>query len=169
MPPPVDHTNITYNYLTGIEYTGKKSKRGSLIWLFRCVCGKEVEIVGASVKSGHFKSCGCQYKYYYGVDAVINHIFMKNYNDGDLTFEQFRSLTGKPCHWCDHPADDSNRCELRGMVWRYNGLDRIDHDLPHDFSNCVPSCWDCNQNRGRTPIDQWVSYLRRISRKWSII
>ena len=32
---------------------------GSVLWLFRCDCGKECKSSGSKVRSGHTKSCGC--------------------------------------------------------------------------------------------------------------
>lgn len=53
-----DLTNKKFNRLTALKRVGHSGK-GAVIWLFRCDCGKEKEIVGWKVKSGHTKSCGC--------------------------------------------------------------------------------------------------------------
>lgn len=53
-----DITGEKYNRLTAIRYIGK-DKHGAAIWLWKCDCGNEKEIVANSVKSGNTKSCGC--------------------------------------------------------------------------------------------------------------
>lgn len=53
-----DITGEKYNKLTAIKYIGK-TKNGSAIWLWKCDCGNEKEIIANSVKTGNTKSCGC--------------------------------------------------------------------------------------------------------------
>ena len=45
----------------------------------------------------------------------------------------------------------------------YNGIDRVNSDLPYSNKNCVPCCKDCNWAKIDKPIHQWVSWLKRIS------
>lgn len=58
MPKFIDMTGSTLHCLTFLEYAGKTSTKHSL-WKCRCVCGKEVVVEGANVRSGNTKSCGC--------------------------------------------------------------------------------------------------------------
>lgn len=37
----------------------QNNEKGNTVWCCRCDCGKEVDIVGYSLKSGKSKSCGC--------------------------------------------------------------------------------------------------------------
>ena len=53
-----DITGMTFGYLTAIEPTGAK-KRGDYIWLFKCQCGKTVELPASRVLLGNTLSCGC--------------------------------------------------------------------------------------------------------------
>lgn len=66
-----DVTDQTFGYLTAVRYTGYKSyfdKRKNreikrAMWLFRCVCGKEIERTRREITNYKFKnppSCGCQ-------------------------------------------------------------------------------------------------------------
>ena len=57
-----DLTGNTYGYLTVIRQTedyvfpsGVRTSR----WLCKCKCGKEIEVNGCHLKSGHTRSCGC--------------------------------------------------------------------------------------------------------------
>jgi len=58
MSKRIDYTNKKFNRLTGVKPVGK-TPAGKMVWLFKCNCGNEIQAVGAKVKSGHTKSCGC--------------------------------------------------------------------------------------------------------------
>lgn len=62
MPNAVDITGERYGQLVAIRPTGKRTKGGGIVWLFRCDCGNEKEIPANSVRSGLVKSCGCIYR-----------------------------------------------------------------------------------------------------------
>lgn len=53
-----DLTGQKIHRLTFLEYVGVNENRNSR-WRVRCDCGTEFEVVGAMVKSGQTKSCGC--------------------------------------------------------------------------------------------------------------
>ena len=77
-----------YNNLTAIIQTNKK-KRGAIVWLFKCDCGKEIEISGNRVKKGFSKSCGCIRKERCLITGEKS-ISYKGYND--LTGQHFHSI-----------------------------------------------------------------------------
>ena len=49
----IDLHNKKFGKLTVVKWVGKKR------WLCVCDCGKETEVFGQHLKSGHTKSCGC--------------------------------------------------------------------------------------------------------------
>jgi hypothetical protein len=51
---------MTFNRLTAIKPIEKHNKKNSILWFFKCACGKEVVCAAISVKDGSVKSCGCQ-------------------------------------------------------------------------------------------------------------
>jgi HNH endonuclease len=53
-----DLTGKTFERLTVIRKTGK-NKYGQLLWLCKCECGNEKEIIGYLLTSNNVKSCGC--------------------------------------------------------------------------------------------------------------
>ena len=53
-----DLTGLVFNDLTAVRPAEHVKGRGQ-VWVWRCVCGKEVEVPASRVKSGHDKSCGC--------------------------------------------------------------------------------------------------------------
>lgn len=50
-----------YGRLTVVKLSRRvRRKNGTyLVYLCRCQCGREVEVQGSSLRSGHTKSCGC--------------------------------------------------------------------------------------------------------------
>jgi hypothetical protein len=52
-----DLTNKRFGRLLVIKRV--ENKKNHPCWLCRCECGKEVIIIGQSLKSGVTKSCGC--------------------------------------------------------------------------------------------------------------
>lgn len=73
----LDLTGEKYGSLTALSKTEKRSKRGTLIWLCKCDCGREKEVDGSALKRGEIKSCGCRYE--------------------DLTGQAFGELTAIRC------------------------------------------------------------------------
>ena len=58
--PKAKHPEVgqKWNRLTAVSRSGDITKKGN-IWIFRCDCGVEKEIVAKEVRSGNTKSCGC--------------------------------------------------------------------------------------------------------------
>lgn len=79
----VDLTGMKFGRLTVIKRTEdyiQQNGHKTIMWLCVCDCGNEIVAQGASLKSGHTKSCGCLLK----ETMSITH---KKYNDYDLTGE----------------------------------------------------------------------------------
>ena len=47
-----------FGRLTVLEDTGKR-KKGRIVWLCRCDCGRETNVMGDNLSRGHTQSCGC--------------------------------------------------------------------------------------------------------------
>jgi hypothetical protein len=55
----LDITGQKFNMLIAIKNTGKHTKDGKHIWLFKCECGNLKEMVKNRVTHGDIISCGC--------------------------------------------------------------------------------------------------------------
>ena len=55
----IDITGQKFGRLTVIKKSDKRNSSGQVYWHCVCECGNECEINGASLRSGHTKSCGC--------------------------------------------------------------------------------------------------------------
>ena len=54
-----DLTGLTFNDLTAVHAVEHSKGRGQ-IWVWKCICGKDVELPANRVKNGHDLSCGCR-------------------------------------------------------------------------------------------------------------
>lgn len=57
MPKMIDLTGQRFGFWTVLRKAEKKSS--CAVWLCRCVCGREVEVMSQSLRYGKSKSCGC--------------------------------------------------------------------------------------------------------------
>lgn len=57
-----DLTGQKFNKLTVINRVYPNTKSGNARWHCICDCGKECDVIGTSLRSGHTKSCGCNIK-----------------------------------------------------------------------------------------------------------
>lgn len=86
---------------------------------------------------------------------VLKINYKENYSDG-LLFEEFIGLAQMKCHYCG--AEPINKKE--NIYW--NGVDRIDSNLDHRLSNCVPCCRHCNFAKSNLNIQDFYNHIEKI-------
>lgn len=186
-----------FGRITIIEITKKRIRRHVAVKCL-CDCGGEGIFDLSQIKAGRINSCGCLQK-----EASVDHIKnahkvmfetgkwqreprmgtavnvyknRHNYNDGDISFEEFLELTQQNCHYCGvGPSNVSNsyisysrRFEfykeerIRDGYFTYNGLDRVNNNFPHNKNNVVPCCWLCNRMKGNMSYDEFKAHIARI-------
>jgi hypothetical protein len=173
-----------FNRLTVIGFDTTKN-----LWEYKCECGQVIFRNGKTVRNGNTKSCGCLNKEK-NSEKAINLINKKNnpnpiitvatriynhiYRDDNLTFEQFFALSQLPCNYCGieksnaqtkKPSKHSYLSKLskEELTFRYNGLDRLDSNLPHNANNCVPACYICNHAKSDMSLEAFMQYLSRLT------
>lgn len=120
-------------------------------------------------------------KTYYAHKSTVNKTYA-DYNDGDMTLEQFYRLSQLDCFYCQtSPSNKANThtIEQRAGLYAqqtgnfiYNGVDRISVLLPHNFSNCVSACKYCNYGKqGMTLIDfyAWIDRLEITAKEKDVL
>lgn len=152
-----------------------------------CDCGKEKNIRAENLKDGSTKSCGClndekrsERASLFGINnrefhpriTTARKVFQRRYSDGNLKFEDFLILTQKSCHYCNsEPNNLANAAkdDLKASVYAkengdfiYNGLDRVDSNLPHDLENLVPCCKLCNFAKRDLPLKEFEQWVKNI-------
>jgi len=159
------------------------------VWEYKCECGKSVFVDGKRVRRGVTKSCGClnleknlekainMININSNLDpikTISNRVYGINYADGDLDLNTFFNLSQLPCHYCGAsktntrtktPSQHSylSKLSTEDLTYRYNGLDRINSDLPHNIDNCVPSCYICNHAKSDMKIENFLIYLQKLT------
>ena len=58
-PGQRDITGQRFGRLTAIRPTKARGSRGSIVWLCRCDCGREIRVELGQLTAGYRKSCGC--------------------------------------------------------------------------------------------------------------
>jgi hypothetical protein len=155
-----------------------------------CDCGNRYTERLSLMKSGHLQSCGCgkieaalhnikkAHKVQFSrepKEASARKIYKGNYNDGDLSFEDFHRLSQLDCFYCgathsntyniyvSHSRREYIRPErLRDGYFTYNGLDRIDNTRGHDKNNVVPCCWSCNSAKAERTTEEFYAWAHRV-------
>ena len=62
MPAFKDLTHKTFNRLTVVKDSGRRTKSGSVIWECKCACGNLALVEGYRLRKSLTKSCGCLQK-----------------------------------------------------------------------------------------------------------
>jgi hypothetical protein len=100
----------------------------------------------------------------------IKSIYETSYNDGNLTLEEFYVLSQKKCFYCNCDLSNSfckfsrhsakKTKELGKFI--YNGLDRVDSNLPHNKDNVVPCCKYCNFAKSDLSLEEFYTWAKRL-------
>ena len=94
-----------------------------------------------------------------------------DYHDGELNLTQFYELIMSNCYYCGmKPSNTRNmsskqsseKAKTEGTIL-YNGLDRIDNNLPHDYDNVVPCCKYCNTAKSQLSVAEFDSWVKRLA------
>lgn len=151
------------------------SRHNSSYYLCHCVCGNERHVRRHHLTSGASKSCGCLLsKTSKPRLANANKVFRNGYSDGDLSFDEFLSLSQQSCYYCGiGPSNISNRYKYSSTKSKsnfvvdngdfcYNGLDRKDSSLPHNKDNVVPCCATCNYAKNIMNVSEFKNWIKRV-------
>lgn len=97
------------------------------------------------------------------INAAAKKVYRDSYNDGDLTFEQFKELTSKNCTYCNAvPGNKISVYKKAQFIFIYNGLDRIDNNKKHDLDNVVPCCKTCNRIKSNKTLQQFFGWINNV-------
>ncbi len=141
------------------------------------VCGKIQKVKAVEMNRNRSKNCGCK-RYaklrirMKGIDgqATFNKILdaylrgAKNRNlSWNLTIDEFRQLISLPCYFCN--SSSSMTTISRGdIALQHNGVDRLNNSIGYEKSNCVPCCKMCNRAKGKSTVEEFITWERNIAK-----
>jgi hypothetical protein len=163
-PKVYDLVGKTFERLLVLNREGSDSQHRSL-WKCRCICGKELIIIGSSLVGGKTRSCGCiKIK----SDAARNQV-VRGYIKGaktrgllyELSLNDFVAITQKNCHYCGQKPINVYTAR-GGSIYTYNGIDRLDNTRGYVSGNCMPCCAVCNYMKTNFTVDKFLTKIKEI-------
>ena len=160
---------------------GKTNRRVRRL-ICKCECGNTVVIRSSNFGKGTV-SCGCY-------NAEVRHKFTQLQRSSNrlvksgaeilyysyikdserrgivfnLSYEDFLWLTSQRCFYCGaEPQKIKKGRSKRSQKYYYNGVDRINNDGPYNVSNCVTSCWYCNNAKHDLPQLHFFDWIKRLN------
>lgn len=76
----------------------------------------------------------------------------------NINAETFMALASAPCAYCT--ACNTNkavRAQYAVKEWSYNGVDRVNSELPYAIGNVVSCCKACNAAKSAMSLDKFMS------------
>ena len=180
--PKEDLVGRRFDRLEVVSYHGPLG-HGHHAWDCRCECGSHKVVSRNQLMMGKVRSCGCLQEELYakmredciakntkpaGVAAFNAHYnsYLQRSRDKKIVFElsqeQFRELSGRPCFYCGSPPELRYVKEYYNGPCVTNGLDRVDNSRGYIADNVVACCAICNKAKRDLPIATFTAWLDRL-------
>jgi hypothetical protein len=147
------------------------------MWKCCCDCGTVKTVLGAALRRGNTKSCGCLRleqlplnRRKLPIGRSIRNLVLGNYKHSAkvrglkwrLTDEQFDTLIQQDCHYCGTAPATVRKIERLNGPFTYNGIDRADNMEGYIPDNTVPCCEVCNKMKLTMSAGEFLTHVRRI-------
>lgn len=163
----IDLTGKRYGRFFVVKLAPRKSGR-NLVWICRCDCGRETDVVGSNLKSGSSKSCGCA-----GFDASAKtrktgdgsrrthgHYGSPTYKTWTAMLarcrnpnrDNFHQYGGRGIKVCSRWEKFDNFIQDMGVRPRGKTLERKDVNGDYSLSNCEWSTWQDQAKNRRNSV-----------------
>lgn len=160
-----------------LHHITNKYSRSNFYYLCVCDCGKEKIIDKQSLIGGDTRSCGCYHAIRCGEahrkkkgEASFNRVYSLFKNTVgrrgikcSLSKQEFKLITSQNCKYCNaEPINNLKHNSRCYGVYNYNGIDRIDSNLPYTYENCVPCCKYCNYAKNDMSTADFLNHIKKI-------
>lgn len=182
--------------VVGRSGTRLRGSRNSKLatWVCRCSCGNEVSVNGASLRSGNTESCGCAKRESGGLNSVkrsgktvwqlAERALFTGYRSSakarniefSISETFFNDLVSKDCYYCGKKPYSRHKLykkktqeildPMSDVVYKANGIDRLDSRVGYVDGNCVPCCKACNLMKMRMSVDEFIKCVTAVSSHW---
>lgn len=88
-----------------------------------------------------YRKCAVKRGYSFNIDATM-----------------FLALAAAPCAYCTAcNTNTARRAQYAVSEWAYNGIDRVNSELPYQIGNVVSCCKACNAAKSDRNISEFLS------------
>jgi hypothetical protein len=149
-------------------------------WVCRCECGVVKTVQGVNMIRGLSKSCGCLRRQKIQECNNIKKVTLSSAKSSALhalrqaassrklclvlSKEDALVLMESPCYYCDVKESGYSKSRA-GVIFRHNGIDRIDNHLGYTKENSVPCCTDCNLAKRTLSQQEFFNLIERVYKK----
>lgn len=170
----IDLTGMRFGKLVAVSLA-EKNKNKHVTWNCICDCGTKVVVPAGSLRSGHSKSCGCLHLESLGLkpgEGAFNVVF-KAYRkratqkgfEFALSVDEFTKIIKSACAYCGDELTAERKPTNNGIFY-YTGIDRIDSNKGYTLENSISCCKICNRAKNSMPQEEFISWLKRVSKHW---
>ena len=83
--------------------------------------------------------------------------------DFTLTPEEAPSLFTSDCHYCgDKPSNVKVHTRNKTIKVLYQGIDRVNPDLPYTNTNTLPCCSTCNYAKRKMTYSEFTAWISKV-------
>lgn len=138
-----DLTGMTFGRWTVLEFYTRS--KGQLLWLCKCICGKQKIVFGGHLKGGKSVSCGCLRKELsiarFTTHGLTNTKEYKSWSQmkrrcNDESGKDYPDYGGRGIKVCERWNDFKNFIEDMGSCPKGMSIDRIKNNLGYSPDNC---------------------------------
>ena len=79
-----------------------------------------------------------------------------------LSDDTFLELCKDACVYCGKKDQNvAKRNQYAIKEWSYNGIDRVNSDLPYSIGNVVSCCGNCNKAKSDRTVSEFMEWLQK--------
>lgn len=150
------------------------TKGGEARWLCLCDCGNTHKVTAGPLTKGKITNCGCirkeKLKLTFGLSAknMLIRTYKWHAKERNLLFElsydELIILFEGNCFYCDTKPEQKILKQRMNGSFIYNGIDRINNELGYIKDNVVSCCKKCNIAKNNYSIEEFLSWLLKVTK-----